>query len=72
MPSRMYTVKTALAEYFQGALGETKFRELLKKGEIPHTRAGARILIREEALDAWMVEQEARFTRRDKPLRAVK
>ena len=72
MPSRMYTVKTALSDYFQGALGETKLRELLKKGEIPHTRAGARILIREEALDAWMVEQEARSVHRDKPLWSVR
>ncbi|MDD2585490.1 MAG: excisionase family DNA-binding protein [Syntrophomonadaceae bacterium] len=55
---RTFTVKTALEEYFQGTLGETKLRELLRKGEIPHVRVGTRILIREEALDAWMEQKE--------------
>ena len=61
--NKVYTVKTALADYFQGTLGETKLRELLRAGKIPHTRAGARILIREEALDSWMVAQEEKSIR---------
>lgn len=57
-PVKVYTVQTALTDYFQGALGETKLRELLRTGEIAHSRAGARILIREKALDAWLAAQE--------------
>ncbi len=70
MSGRVYTVKTALCDYFQGALGETKLRELLRSGEILHTRAGAKILIREEALDNWMTTQEQKSA--DKPLWAVR
>ena len=63
---KIYTVKTALDEYFQGALGETKLRELLRTGEIPHARAGARILIRKKALDAWLLSQESSSLRKKK------
>lgn len=55
---RMFTVKTALSEYFQGVIGETKLREAIRMGQIPHIRIGARIILREEALDNWMVQQE--------------
>lgn len=57
-PKRVFTVQTALTDYFQGTIGETKFREAIRKGQIPHMRIGARIIIREEALNAWMAEQE--------------
>lgn len=70
MPGRIYTVKTALAEYFQGNLGETKLRELIRTGEIPHTRVGVKILLREESLDNWMAAQEQKSAPR--ALRAVK
>lgn len=59
MAGRMFTVKTALIEYFQGAIGETKFREALRLGQIPHVRIGARIIIREASLDVWMAQQES-------------
>ena len=57
-PKRVFTVQTALKEYFQGVIGETKFREALRRGQIPHTRIGSRIIIREEALDKWLEQQE--------------
>lgn len=73
MPGRVYTVKTALSDYFQNALGETKLRELLRTGEILHTRAGTKILIREEALDNWMAAQEQKSAHHeDKYLRTVR
>lgn len=55
---RKFTIKTALAIYFQGTIGETRLREAIRAGEIPHSRIGARIILREAALDAWMAEQE--------------
>ncbi|RJQ25551.1 MAG: helix-turn-helix domain-containing protein [Peptococcaceae bacterium] len=55
---RVHTVATALQEYFQGAIGETKLREAIRRGKIPHFRIGARIILREESLDAWIAEQE--------------
>ena len=58
MDDRVYTIKTALAEYFQGALGETKLRQAIREGKIPHIRVDARILLRKSALDAWAAEQE--------------
>ncbi len=73
MSGKIYTVKTALADYFQGCMGETKLRELLRIGEIPHARAGTRILIREEALDSWILAQEAKSVPRSgRLLKAVK
>lgn len=53
-----YTIQTALRDYFQGTIGETKLREAIRKGQIPHIRIGSRIILREEALDNWMNEQE--------------
>ncbi|MFZ5650251.1 MAG: zinc-ribbon domain-containing protein [Bacillota bacterium] len=55
---KKYTIQTALKNYFQGTIGETKLREAIRKGKIPHTRIGSRIILREEALDNWMNEQE--------------
>lgn len=55
---RMFTVKTALNDYFQGVIGETKLREAIRGKEIPHSRIGARIILREKALDKWMADQE--------------
>lgn len=53
-----YTIQTALKNYFQGTIGESKLREAIRKGQIPHSRIGSRIILREEALDNWMNEQE--------------
>ncbi|MCG8400853.1 MAG: helix-turn-helix domain-containing protein [Firmicutes bacterium] len=55
---RKFTIKTALRDYFQGTIGETRLREAVRAGEIPHSRIGARIILREAALDDWMAEQE--------------
>jgi len=33
-------------------------REMAKRGEVPHIRAGRLVLFRKEALDRWMDEQE--------------
>lgn len=67
MASRVYTVKTALSEYFQDSLGETKFRELLRQGQIRHQRVGSKILIKEEWLDDFMNSQSI-----SRKLKAVK
>jgi len=57
-PARIFTVQTVIEDYFQGAIKETKLRELVRQGLIPHTRIDKRILFREEALNKWMEEQE--------------
>jgi excisionase family DNA binding protein len=69
---RKFTIKTALTDYFQGTLGETKLREAIRRGEIPHIRVGARIILRESALDAWMEEQECKSVTRARPLRVAR
>lgn len=62
---RVYTVKKALEEYFQGTIGETKLRDIIRQGKIPHTRIGVRIILREEALDKWIAEQEYRSMQKE-------
>ena len=69
---RIYTVKTALTEYFQGTIGETKLREAIRAGRIPHIRIDARIILRKSALDAWAAEQERQSVAKVKPLRMVR
>lgn len=64
-PKRVFTVQTALEDYFQGTIGETKFREAIRGGQIPHMRIGSRIIIREEALDKWMEQQERQSINND-------
>ena len=59
-PPKIYTVQTALRDYFQGCISESKLRQAIREGTIPHARIGSRILIRETALDTWMEEQEKR------------
>jgi len=71
-PRHVYTVATALTEYFQGAIGESKLREAIRQGKIPHSRIGARIILREESLDAWLSEQEQRSRARVRCPRLVK
>lgn len=70
---RMFTVKTALTDYFQGTIGETKLREAIRKGEVPHIRIGSKIILREDALNAWMDEQEKQSVqKRDFPYVVLK
>ena len=70
---RKYTIKSALADYFQGTIGESKLRELLRAGEILHIRVGTKIIIKEEALDKYMEDQEKKsILRSTKKLKAVK
>lgn len=54
MENRVYTIKSALTDYFQGAIGESTLRSLIRTGRIKHQRAGTIILIREAWLDAYM------------------
>ena len=35
-----------------------KILDMVKKGEIPHIKAGKLVLFRRETLDQWLVEQE--------------
>lgn len=41
--------------------------EMCKRKEIPHIRAGARVLLRTESLDRWLTSQEAASVQVDKP-----
>ena len=41
--------------------------QMCKAGQIPHFRAGGRILFRREALDLWMSEQEAASITKKEP-----
>ncbi len=55
---KKYTVQTALKEYFQGTIGETKLREAIRKGQLPHFRVGTKIILWQASLDAWVAEME--------------
>lgn len=72
MDGRIFTVKTVLADYFQGLVGETKLRELIRKEKIPYFRIGAKIYFREDSLDAWTQEKEHRGNVQETKLRAIK
>ena len=65
-PDRVYTVATALTDYFQGTIGEAKLRQEIRKGRIPHVRIGTKIILRKMALDAWAAEQERQSVIRPK------
>jgi excisionase family DNA binding protein len=55
-PNRMaLTVKEAAEEL---GIGQTKMRELLDRGEIPHWRDGAIVRIRRAALEEWLQARE--------------
>ncbi|HOV79553.1 MAG TPA: helix-turn-helix domain-containing protein [Bacillota bacterium] len=69
---RKFTIKTALTDYFQGTLGETKLREAIRRGEIPHIRVGTRIILRESTLDAWMAEQEQKSVAKVRTLKVAR
>lgn len=71
-PDRLYTVATALTDYFQGTIGEAKLRQEIRKGKIPHVRIGTKIILRKAALDAWAAEQERQSVAKAKPLRMVR
>jgi len=73
MTGRVFTIKTVLSDYFQGAIGETKLREAIRQGKIPCAYIGARIILREETLDAWFSKQEESSTNKDdRPCQLVK
>ena len=58
IPDRVYTVKSALDEFFRGAISESKLRDLIRQGKIPHSRLGTRVLLRDQALREWLIKQE--------------
>ena len=68
-PERVYTVKTALEEFFRGAISESKLRDLIRQKKIPHIRLGARVLLRDKALRDWLVTQEQISTAAIYPMR---
>jgi excisionase family DNA binding protein len=45
------------AEYLN--ISYWKILDMVKKGEIPHIKAGKLVLFRKETLDRWIEEQEA-------------
>lgn len=55
--TRCYTVKTALTDYFDNTISRSKLYELIEHGNIPHVRAGTRIILRQDLLDQWMLQQ---------------
>lgn len=52
---------TLKARQAAGYLGISywKILDMVKKGEIPHIKAGKLVLFRQETLDRWIMEQEA-------------
>lgn len=62
----VYTVQSALTDYFRGSISEWLLRRVLRSGELPHFRIGGRILLTEEALDAWVSKQEVEIRWQEK------
>ena len=56
--NRVFTIKTALEEFFENSIGESTLRDAVRKGQIPHARIGKRIILREESLNAWLDRAE--------------
>lgn len=52
------TLKARQAAAYLG-ISYWKILDMVKKGEIPHIRAGKLVLFRRETLDNWLAEQEA-------------
>lgn len=52
------TLKSKQAAAYLG-ISYWKILDMVKKGEIPHIRAGALVLFRQATLDRWLAEQEA-------------
>ena len=42
--------------------------EMCKRKELPHIKAGSRILLRKTSLDAWLLEQEAASVAKPEPV----
>ena len=55
---KMFTVETAISNYFQGTISKSKLYKMVENNEIPHSRVGTRILLRQDSLDRWMRERE--------------
>lgn len=51
------TLKATEAAHYLG-ISYWLILEMAKRGEIPHIRAGSRVLFRRESLDEWMKNQE--------------
>lgn len=54
---RPVTLKARQAAEYLG-VSYWKILDMVKKGEIPHIKAGKLVLFRQETLDQWLVEQE--------------
>ncbi|MFG0211895.1 helix-turn-helix domain-containing protein [Brevibacillus porteri] len=52
------TVKEALEEVFENSISEYKLYSMLRAGNIPHVKIGAKYLLRRDTLEAWMRQQE--------------
>ncbi|MFC8688764.1 helix-turn-helix domain-containing protein [Brevibacillus porteri] len=51
-------MKEALEEVFENSISEYKLYAMLRAGEIPHVKIGAKYLLRRESLEVWMRQQE--------------
>ena len=58
------TIKAKDAAKYLG-ISYWKILEMAKAGEVPHVRAGRRVLFRRETLDRWMAAQEAESVQQD-------
>lgn len=61
--STVMSAQEAARDFFKGKVSYWKILELAKRGEIPHSRIGSRVLFRRESLEAWMAEQEKNSSR---------
>ncbi|SDF04623.1 DNA binding domain-containing protein, excisionase family [Fontibacillus panacisegetis] len=54
----LLTVKEARSELFDNAISEYKLYEMLRQGELPAVKVGAKYLLRRSSIIEWMAAQE--------------
>ncbi|MNW67844.1 Helix-turn-helix domain protein [compost metagenome] len=54
----LLTVKEARSELFDNAISEYKLYEMLRQGELPAVKIGAKYLLRRSSIIEWMAAQE--------------
>lgn len=60
--SKVMSVKQAVEEFFNNTISEEMLYILIRRKEIPHVKAGRRILIDRDALQHWWDEQLQKST----------
>lgn len=54
MPAEFFSVRRAAKEFFGGEVSEWTIRSWLRTGRLPARKAGARVLIDRQALEAFL------------------